>query len=105
MNDTQSIISLILQTIIGISAAVAAYYGFKNHAIGQSNAVKIDQVQETAVTKDAVAQVQRTASVTKDAIETHAVVAQISSAAIIHTLAEGMIPVDIPPQAPEGAQP
>ena len=47
MNETQGIVSLVLQAVIGVAAAVAAYYGYRNHALGQTNAAKIDQVQKT----------------------------------------------------------
>lgn len=47
MNETQGIISLALQAVIGVAAAVAAYYGYRNHEVGKSNAAKIDAVQAT----------------------------------------------------------
>lgn len=55
MTEPQSIASLVLQAVIGIAAAVAAYYGYKNHGmavstnqVAKSNAAKIDAVQATA---------------------------------------------------------
>lgn len=34
--------SLVMQAVIGIAAAVAAFYGYRNHEVGKSNAAKID---------------------------------------------------------------
>jgi len=47
MNPTESLISLGLQAVIGVAAAVAAYYGYRNHQVGTNNSAKIDKVQAT----------------------------------------------------------
>lgn len=35
---------LVLTAVNSIAVAVAAYYGYRNHAIGTSNAAKIDNL-------------------------------------------------------------
>jgi hypothetical protein len=45
MTEAQSIVSLALQAVIGIAAAVAAYYGYRNHQVGTTNSAKIDTAQ------------------------------------------------------------
>jgi hypothetical protein len=50
MNETQGLISLFFQAVIGVAAAVAAYYGYRNHETGKVNSAKIDQVQATTNT-------------------------------------------------------
>lgn len=87
MNDVQSNLSLLLIAINSIAAAVAAYYGFRNHQIGQTNAAKIDAVQVTQ-------------NGTTHALAGNLAIEQAKNSDLIRTLAANTIPATPPPEAP-----
>jgi hypothetical protein len=45
---TEADFQLTVTCVTAIAGAYAAYYGQKNHAVGQANAVKLNAVQETS---------------------------------------------------------
>lgn len=87
MNDTQSNLSLLLIAINSIAAAVAAYYGFRNHQVGAANSAKIDAVQ---VAQDG----------TTHTLAGNLAIEQAKNSDLIRTLAASTIPATPPPEAP-----
>jgi hypothetical protein len=86
MPEPTSIIALVLQAIIGVAAAVAAYYGYKNHGVGQSNAVKLDEVKVAT-------------NGTNTALASSLATTQGKNEDLIRTLAASNIP--LPPSTPK----
>jgi uncharacterized protein HemX len=87
MTEAQSIVSLALQAVIGIAAAVAAYYGYRNHQVGTTNSAKIDQVK---LTTDG----------TSHTLAANLATAQAKNEDLIRSLAASAVPISPPPEPP-----
>lgn len=44
--DTELIVSSLTAIVVAITGSVTAYYGYRNHALGQVNSNKLDVVQQ-----------------------------------------------------------
>jgi hypothetical protein len=91
MNEAQSIVSLFFQAVIGVAAAVAAYYGYKNHNVGQSNATKLVAVQNS------VAAVQESTNGTQHILAANLADSQQKNENLLRSIAAGNASTVTPP--------
>jgi hypothetical protein len=113
--DYQLTVTTIGTVLVAITGTITAVFGYRNHQQGQTNAVKIDRVQETgqtAVTKieavqatgqassEKISAVQDTIDGTAHTLAEHLASSQAANEGVIRAIASSTITPKPAPEVP-----